>query len=101
VTRHVPNGAVPDQGILVAVPTANGYSEGMTPSSHDYEDDKEDVGGKEGRRRRFQDFDCPSCNANNPYDDAFGDGDEILCFYCGQEFKVLVNDEGHLRLREA
>lgn len=80
---------------------ANGYSEGMPLDPHDYEDDKDDAGEKEGRRRTFQDFDCPSCNANNPYDDAFGDGDEVLCFYCGQEFKVLVNDEGRLRLRES
>jgi hypothetical protein len=54
-----------------------------------------------GRARRFQDFDCPDCNANNPYDDSFGDGDEILCYYCGQEFRVEVNDSGRLRLREA
>ena len=56
---------------------------------------------KEGRRRIFKDFDCPTCSANNPYDDGFGDGDEVLCYYCGAEFKVLVNDEGRLRLREA
>ena len=54
-----------------------------------------------GRARRFQDFDCPDCNANNPYDDSFGDGDEIRCYYCGQEFRVEVNDSGRLRLREA
>ena len=67
------------------------------------EDDKESAGEgeKQGRRRRFKDFDCPSCNANNPYDEPFGDGDEVLCFYCGEEFKVQVNDEGRLRLRES
>lgn len=50
--------------------------------------------------RRFGDFDCPNCDANNPYDDKFGDGDEIRCFYCGAEFRVKVSDEGKLRLRE-
>jgi hypothetical protein len=66
-------------------------------------DDEDDLdqarGSGEGRRRRFQDFDCPDCNANNPYDDGFGDGEEIRCYYCGQEFLVLVSDEGRLRLR--
>jgi len=62
-----------------------------------FDDDSADEGG---RGRRFADFDCPACNANNPYDEAFGDGDEVLCYYCGQEFEVLVSDEGRLRLRE-
>jgi hypothetical protein len=57
--------------------------------------------GAAGRRRKFSDFDCPNCSANNPYDEPFGDGDEVLCFYCGGEFKAQVNDEGRLRLREA
>ncbi len=52
-----------------------------------------------GRRRRFGDFDCPDCSANNPYDDTFGDGDEVRCYYCGQEFRAEVNDSGKLRLR--
>jgi transcription elongation factor Elf1 len=73
----------------------------MVTDSHDEEDDRSEPGETKGRRRTFQDFDCPSCNANNPYDDAFGDGDEVLCYYCGQEFKVQVDDEGRLRLREA
>jgi hypothetical protein len=54
-----------------------------------------------GRARRFKDFDCPDCNANNPYDDGFGDGDEVRCYYCGQEFRADVSDSGRLRLREA
>jgi transcription elongation factor Elf1 len=73
----------------------------MPLDPNDYEGEKEEPGEKEGRRRIFQDFDCPSCSASNPYDDGFGDGDEVLCYYCGQEYKVLVNDEGRLRLREA
>jgi hypothetical protein len=54
-----------------------------------------------GRARRFNDFDCPDCNANNPYDDGFGDGDEVRCYYCGQELRVEVTEAGRLRLREA
>ncbi len=64
------------------------------------EEEKQDAGGEEaGRDRRFKDFDCPECAANNPFDDGFGDGDEVLCYYCGQEFKVEVNDSGRLKLK--
>ena len=77
-----------------------GYSSSMPLDPNDYEEGTDSADDKEGRRRRFQDFDCPTCSANNPYDDAFGDGDDVLCYYCGQEFKVLVNEEGRLRLRE-
>ena len=38
----------------------------------------------------FTEFDCPVCDANNPYDDGFTDGDEIRCFYCGCGFKVRI-----------
>jgi hypothetical protein len=94
-------GYAANQGIPVAVETGFGYSGDMPVDAHDHEEEMDDPGGKAGRRRTFQDFDCPTCSANNPYDDAFGDGDDILCYYCGQEFKVQVNDEGRLRLREA
>lgn len=65
------------------------------------DDEVEAQGVREGASRRFTDFDCPACNANNPYDDGFGDGDEILCYYCGQEYRVRVSDEGRLKLKEA
>lgn len=71
------------------------------PFDPGYEDDDERVtrGEEAGRLRRFDDFDCPDCAANNPYDDGFGDGEEIRCFYCGQEFLVVVTDAGRLRLK--
>jgi hypothetical protein len=68
----------------------------MAIDQHDEEEDREEL----GRACRFKDFDCPDCNANNPYDDGFGDGDEVRCFYCGQEFRADVSDSGKLRLRE-
>ncbi|HTN53190.1 MAG TPA: hypothetical protein VML50_12350 [Anaeromyxobacter sp.] len=68
------------------------------PIDHAYEDD-DPPGGAEGRSRRFKDFDCPDCAANNPYDDGFGHGDEVRCYYCGQEYKAEVNDSGRLKLR--
>jgi hypothetical protein len=63
--------------------------------------DDDDLEATGGAGRRFTDFDCPVCSANNPYDDAFGGGDAIRCFYCGQEFEVIVTEGGRLRLREA
>ena len=71
------------------MPVDQGYEE---------EDDPKD-GSSEGADRRFGDFDCPECNANNPYDDKFGNGDEIRCYYCGGEFLVAVSDSGRLKLR--
>jgi DNA-directed RNA polymerase subunit RPC12/RpoP len=50
-------------------------------------------------RKRFTEFDCPDCSANNPIDDGFYDGDEIRCLYCGIAFKVTVSS-GRLRLAE-
>ena len=67
-------------------------------------DDEEDKGEQAeglGRARRFAEFDCPDCSANNPYYDHFGDGDEIRCYYCGEEYRVQVTDSGRLKLRPA
>jgi hypothetical protein len=70
----------------------------MAHDPHAFDDD--DSGGStDGKTRRFTEFDCPDCNANNPYGDGFGDGDEVLCNYCGEEYRALVSAEGRLRLR--
>jgi hypothetical protein len=66
----------------------------------DLHDDDDGSERGHGHNRRFDDFDCPTCSANNPYDDAFGDGEEVLCYYCGQGFRAQVDSEGRLRLRE-
>ncbi len=65
-----------------------------------YEEDDEKSSRMSGSNSRFKEFDCPSCNANNPCDPPFGDGDELFCNYCGCEYRVKVSDEGKLRLRE-
>ncbi len=72
----------------------------MPYDPHGTDDDSTEPGTKAGKRRIFKDFDCPSCNANNPYDDGFGAGDEVRCFYCGLEFQVRVGSGGRLDLRE-
>jgi hypothetical protein len=69
------------------------------PIDQGYEDEDVKDGSSEGAGRRFGDLDCPECAANNPYDDKFGDGDEIRCYYCGAEFLVTVSDDGRLKLR--
>jgi transcription elongation factor Elf1 len=64
------------------------------------EDRKDKKSGKSlGTKRRFEEFECPVCSANNPCD-VFGDGDELICNWCGLSYKALVDDEGNLRLKE-
>jgi hypothetical protein len=49
--------------------------------------------------KKAKEFDCPECNANNPCE-AIGTGDEVLCNYCGGEFKVFVTESGRVKLKE-
>ena len=72
----------------------------MAPSGDDYDDDDKKEAGTGGANARFKEFDCPSCNANNPAGDPFGDGEEVLCNYCGEQYMVKVTEEGKLKLRE-
>jgi hypothetical protein len=65
---------------------------------HYHDDDGES--GRGPARTAFTDFDCPSCSANNPTGEPFGDGDEILCNYCGTEYRVKITEEGRLQLKE-
>ena len=60
---------------------------------------EEDDAPKEVGRRRFTEFECPACDATNPCDDGLGDGDDVICCYCGLEFRAAVTD-GRLKLRE-
>ncbi len=69
----------------------------MPMDDHDPDDERD---GRGEPRVTFADFDCPVCNANNPYDEPFGDGDEVRCFYCGQEFEVRQAGARRFRLRE-
>ncbi len=61
----------------------------------DDDDDKLDT-----KKKKYFEFDCPSCNANNPWPDGFGGGEEINCHYCGTSFEARVSEEGKLKLRE-
>ena len=66
----------------------------------DQEDEDKKSGQSLGKRRRFEEFDCPACSANNPYD-GFGNGDDVLCNWCAMEYRVIVDDEGNLKLKES
>jgi len=61
-------------------------------------DDDEDEDRKPRASVLFE-FDCPSCNANNPWPDGFRDREEISCHYCGVTFRVSLL-EGKLKLKE-
>ena len=63
------------------------------------EDESRKSGEHLGTRRKFNEFECPTCTAYNPHEE-FGDGEEIRCSYCGLGFKAVVDDEGRLKLRE-
>lgn len=67
---------------------------------HAFDEGELESSDADASARRFREFDCPSCSANNPYDDGFGEGDEVRCFYCGQELQAVVTASGRLRLRE-
>lgn len=71
----------------------------MPVDQYDFDDDDKKKGAGTGRTT-FKEFDCPSCSANNPSDPPFADGEEVLCNYCGTEFKVKVSDEGKFKLKE-
>lgn len=70
---------------------------GIKDAWHEDDDDKSDhgAGGK-----KFKEWDCPGCNANNPSEPPVGDGDELLCNYCGCEYLLKVSDEGRMKFRE-
>lgn len=50
-------------------------------------------------RRKWKEFDCPDCAANNPTDDGFFEGSEVQCFYCGETYKVTVGEAGKPKLK--
>ncbi len=68
----------------------------VKPHHYDDDDEKVVVPGQ----MKFKEFDCPGCDANNPCDPPVGNGDEVLCNYCGCTFAMQVTDEGKIKLRE-
>jgi transcription elongation factor Elf1 len=58
--------------------------------------DKSGILRQEGRR---YEFDCPDCDANNPWSDGFDDGADVRCHYCGLEFNVTFLERNKLKFR--
>ncbi len=71
----------------------------MAIDPHGMDEDEIDPRDMDGPQRKYTDFDCPECNANNPLDEAITDGVELRCCYCGEEFKARLTEEGRLKLR--
>jgi hypothetical protein len=68
--------------------------------AEEQEEEERKSGASLGAKRRFDEFECPACSANNPLPDGFGNNDEVTCNYCGIGFLALVDDEGRLELKE-
>ncbi|WP_224245854.1 hypothetical protein [Hyalangium gracile] len=69
--------------------------------SYDFNDD--DDGGKKAKTKSgkaIKEFDCPTCEANNPTEEPLSNGFEVRCNYCGNEFAVSFNESGKMRLKE-
>jgi hypothetical protein len=64
----------------------------------DDDDHKKDL--EASSKKKIKDWDCPSCNANNPVGEQMRDGEETICNYCGTTFLVKITDEGKLKLKE-
>jgi hypothetical protein len=69
--------------------------------SEEQEEEERKSGASQGAKRRFDEFECPSCTAYNPVGDGFGNGDELVCNYCGVSFIAKVDDEGRLKMKES
>jgi hypothetical protein len=67
---------------------------------HQYDDSDEvkDAAAQEGSSGRAE-FDCPTCNANNPTEAIIRDGDELTCNYCGEQWLISLS-EGRMRFKE-
>jgi hypothetical protein len=63
------------------------------------DEDEKPTGRRLGRRRKFAEFECPTCSAHNPFEE-FGHEDEVVCNWCGLQFKAVIDDEGNLKLKE-
>lgn len=65
---------------------------------HFDDDDSKSSKGSKGKGKK--EFDCPTCNANNPTDDPISDGDELRCNYCGNDFLVSIAETGRMKFKE-
>ena len=69
--------------------------------AEDEEEEQKKSGAAEGSKRRFDEFECPTCAADNLVGDGFGNNDDLVCNYCGVSFIAKVDDEGKLKLKDS
>jgi DNA-directed RNA polymerase subunit RPC12/RpoP len=71
-------------------------------SMQDYNtnDDDDDKKAKTKSGKAIKDWDCPTCEANNPTDEPIKSGEELRCNYCGNEFLVSFSDTGKMKFKE-
>lgn len=52
--------------------------------------------------KKLKDWDCPSCQANNPTDEFIPEkkGIELRCNYCGVEYRITLSEEGRVKFKE-
>ena len=62
-------------------------------------DDDDDKPANPKVKKRFE-FECPGCNALNPWPDGFKDREEVQCHYCGLTYEARMQDDGRLKFRE-
>jgi hypothetical protein len=48
----------------------------------------------------YKEFDYPSCDANNPWEDGFSVGSEVRCHYCGIEYRLNEATGRKLKFKE-
>jgi hypothetical protein len=66
-----------------------------------YEEDDDRPRGPAGKK--LKDWDCPSCQANNPADEFIPEKKsiELRCNYCGVEYRISFSDEGRIKFKES
>jgi transcription elongation factor Elf1 len=62
--------------------------------------DDEDEKSAAPKKAMWFEFDCPTCNANNPWPDGFKEREEVNCHYCGTSFEARLSSDNKLKLRE-
>ena len=72
----------------------SGSSEWASLASDEAEEDERKPKFKRNKDGLMQqvgliyEFDCPECDANNPWADGFKEGDGVSCHYCHQDLLV-------------
>ncbi|WP_224367294.1 hypothetical protein [Hyalangium versicolor] len=70
---------------------------------HDYDVNDDEGSSKKAKNKSgklIKEFDCPSCEANNPTEEPLANGMEVKCNYCGNDFLVSYSESGKVKFKE-